>query len=853
MSSLEACTIVARNYLPYARALAESLREAHPACRLNVLVLDGRAAPSDAARFRALALADVLPEEEERHRLAFMYDVTELATAVKPLLLRRLVGETGEAVLFFDPDVQVLGPAAALWPLARESGILLTPHVLAPIPDDGLGVSDVFVARAGQFNLGFIGVAPGAEPFLEWWWQRLRRHCVSDPDSGLFVDQRWVDFVPSLFPRHAVLRHPGCNVAYWNLHEREVERRDGRLLVNGQPLVFFHWSGLDPWTTHVLSRHQGPNPRILLSERPRIRELCEAYVALLRRHGLEPVAPPYGHARLPDGTAIDAIMRRLYREELLEAERGGGEPPPLPFREDVLSWLRAPSREAPRVSRYLRALHAARPDVRAAFPSLHGEAARAYLDWVRLDPQAGRIVPASLRPAAPAAPAPAASPREGGLNVLGYLRAESGTGEAARLLASAAQGGGVPCLPLLNVHSRSRQQHRFSLAPGRPFDVTVVCANADETARALDSLPEEARGGYRIGFWFWETEELPACYRPAGALVDEIWTASEYVADAVRSAVATPVHVCPLGLSEAAPLAASREDVGLPPGFTFLFAFDFLSLAERKNPAGLVRAFRRAFREGEGPTLVLKSVNGHLRRAALELVREAARGRSDVVVRDGYVSAAECSALIGHCDCYVSLHRSEGFGLTLAEAMARRRPVIATGYSGNLAFMTPENSFLVPWRPALVPAGCEPYPEGHRWAEPDEDAAAAVLRTVYENRALALERGCRAAAEVRERLAPARTTAFLRARLEAIARARRPAAAPPRVAAAAETAALEAEALLEAGITHATRSRFGWPGRVARTAVLRLMRPYTQFAASVERRHLRATREIVSSLRAQRE
>jgi hypothetical protein len=181
--------------------------------------------------------------------------------------------------------------------------------------------------------------------------------------------------------------------------------------------------------------------------------------------------------------------------------------------------------------------------------------------------------------------------------------------------------------------------------------------------------------------------------------------------------------------------------------------------------------------------------------------------------------------------------------------MAQAKPTIATGYSGNLAFMSPENSFLVPWRPAFVPAGCEPYPAGHRWAEPDLDAAAALMRTVYESRALAEERGRRAAADVRARLSSARTAAFLRERLDDIARRRHPAPPAPRRLAGAERETLEVERLLADGITYRTPSRFGWPGRVVRTAVLRILRPYTQFSARVQGHHLKATQELLDSVR----
>ena len=145
----------------------------------------------------------------------------------------------------------------------------------------------------------------------------------------------------------------------------------------------------------------------------------------------------------------------------------------------------------------------------------------------------------------------------------------------------------------------------------------------------------------------------------------------------------------------------------------FLFVFDFFSVLERKNPLGLIEAFTRAFRPGEGPMLVIKTINGDSQRSTISK-RCAPRRRAgrDILVIDEYYSAEEKNALLGLCDCYVSLHRSEGLGLTMAEAMGLGKPVIATGYSGNLDFMTPENSYLVDYMMGAVPADCDPYPRG---------------------------------------------------------------------------------------------------------------------------------------------
>src|SRR6185295_13705797 len=136
---------------------------------------------------------------------------------------------------------------------------------------------------------------------------------------------------------------------------------------------FFHFSGFDPAVPYLLSKHQGRNPRVLLSEEPVLRELCDAYAAMLRTGGHGPVAETYGFSTLPDGTPIDSAMRRLYRQALLDAERLGLPPPPWPFKwDELLKWLNAPAPEAPRLSRYLFGLYQQRADIQRTFPNPYG-------------------------------------------------------------------------------------------------------------------------------------------------------------------------------------------------------------------------------------------------------------------------------------------------------------------------------------------------------------------------------------------------------------------------------------------------------------------------------------------------
>ncbi len=343
-----ACTIVARNYLAHARVLASSYTARHPGERLHVLVVDGEAGGFDPASqpFTMHLPAELPLPAGEFRRMAAIYDVTELATAVKPFFLRLLLDRGADALLFLDPDVEVYAPLDELGALAREHGIVLIPHSLAPIPQDGKRPTPKDIAQAGVYNLGFIGIGPEAGPFLEWWGERLRRDCLMAVEEGFHVDQRLLDFLPAYYSPH-VLRDPALNVAYWNLHERDVRSTGEGYAVDGQALRFFHFSGFDPERPHLLSKHMGDRPRILLSERPDLERLCRAYAQRLIASGYREVqALPYGFSRTPAGLPLDRRMRRLYREALLAAERGPGQMPPDPLdpaqAEAFTEWLNAP-------------------------------------------------------------------------------------------------------------------------------------------------------------------------------------------------------------------------------------------------------------------------------------------------------------------------------------------------------------------------------------------------------------------------------------------------------------------------------------------------------------------------------
>lgn len=761
--------------------LADSFLEHHPDGAFTVLVIDDRPEPGTRdPRITWMRLADVGLDGDEIRRLAGIYNVTELSTAVKPLLLRRLLDDGAGEVIYLDPDIRVYGGLSDIVDLARRHDVVLTPHTMRPFPADGREVDARFVLSAGVYNLGFIAVGGAARPFLEWWWMSTRREALMDVARMMFTDQRVVDFVPALFTHH-ILKDPGCNVAYWNLHARSLARDGNGYAVDGVPLRFFHFSGFDirrPW---LLSKNQGARPRILLSESPTLRALCREYADLIAAAGADTDSDRrYGWSTLTSGTVVTTRMRRLYWKALRDAEQTGAPEPPSPFDpgggDAFVAWLNSPQEHGPQtLSRYLYSVYLDRVDLQVYFRDLDGADGPRFLDWLWQVGIAPESIPMELRPRAsspPASgPAPALTP---GINVAGYFRAELGIGEAARLLTTAIETAGIPYSTTTYDATLNRQQHAFveRRAPGVAYDINVVCVNADSTPQfARDIGPAFFAGRHTVGYWFWEVEAFPEELHRAFDLVDEIWTATQFVADAVRAVSRKPVFVMPLPIPQYAPSATHRSP-GAGNRFTFLLMFDFLSVPARKNPLGLVEAFTRAFAADEGPVLVLKSINGHLRLNDLEQVRAAAEGRPDIRVVDGYVSHAERTAMLDSCGCYVSLHRSEGLGLTMAEAMALGKPVIATGYSGNLHFMRPENSYLVDWAKAPIPAGCAPYPTSATWADPDVGHAARLMREVYERPAEAALRGRRGQDNLATRHSVATAAAALTTRVREIRRER---------------------------------------------------------------------------------
>lgn len=314
MNTTAVVTIVSNNYLHFARTLMQSVARQHPEADRFCVVVDRDPAPAAAlaGEFAAIALAQLnLPDGDD---FLFQYNILELNTAVKPWALQHLLEQGYQNVLYVDPDIVLYRPLTEVFArLGAGADLVLTPHLLAPV-HDSLQPGELDIRRSGTYNLGFCALRAGSnmQALLSWWQGKLRRDCVIAHDRGIFVDQSWIDLVPGLFPKVEVLRHPGYNLAYWNIAQRPVVQGDTQLLVAGEPLAFMHFSGLDPLEPQPISKHQNRLTLDRLS--PPLAGLVDDYCQRVQANGLGHYRQlPYGFGNFDDGVPISQEDRTLFR------------------------------------------------------------------------------------------------------------------------------------------------------------------------------------------------------------------------------------------------------------------------------------------------------------------------------------------------------------------------------------------------------------------------------------------------------------------------------------------------------------------------------------------------------------
>jgi hypothetical protein len=321
------------NYLAKARVLANSVRE-HTDVTF-VLLLNDRFPPwfdADSEPFDVVwHPADLITDDPDAW--IYQHNVMELCTAAKGPALEKIFDELSPDLVFYlDPDAWVLDDLRNIDDLLGDDSIGLTPHITRPETSElGVRMTEMSVLKHGIYNLGFLAVrnTPEGRAFSRWWAERLLRHCYIDFQRGVFTDQRWVDIVPAAFDGVRIIKHPGCNVASWNASGRAlVKTEDGRYLADGEPLIFYHFSGVGPAGVHRMVRDR------LAYDKPGFALIEAEYEALIEAQGQATLAGyPFHYDRYSNGDRVRDEHRKAYRE-LAEDKR----PPGNPFRAGRDTW-----------------------------------------------------------------------------------------------------------------------------------------------------------------------------------------------------------------------------------------------------------------------------------------------------------------------------------------------------------------------------------------------------------------------------------------------------------------------------------------------------------------------------------
>lgn len=635
-------TIASKNYFAYVKTLMQSLEISNPHMDRFAVVVDDLDDDftSIPFNFNLLTLDELkLPHP---NCFKFRYDIMEFNTAVKPYAILRLF-DSYDRVIYLDPDIYVY---EKLQPVeeALDGGynFAFTPHFSDMFEDDGCKPDYTDIMLAGVYNLGFIALnkCNDAVRMVSWWADQLEKNCVNDQKNGIFVDQKWMDLVPGFFEHVKILRHTGLNVAYWNLSHRTIIKKGERFFINDKPLIFFHYSGFDVNNIEMISKHQN---RYRLKDLSDGAELFKDYSKKVLTNEYDMWKRfNYSFSHYLDGRPILNEHRKRYRSsKMLQGYCGDN-----PF-----------------------------------------QYAGVFYGSEQIQTQ------------------------KNGVNLLGYISSEHGIGEAVRLIANCLTDVKIEWTGIdFEVGNPSRKKdttYKDKIQNYVKYNISILNVNADQFPVLKNNTPKELWDTYKIAIWYWELPEFPWEWMRAFIDVDEIWAPTKFIYDCLKKCSPCPVFHMPPGIYRKTvdTKIYTRAYFGLPEK-TFLFfnMFDVYSFSERKNPEATVKAFQQSFSASDMSVgLVLKLNNSGYNDKDSERLKKLIKNYKNIYIIAETLSRDAVNGLIDICDAVVSLHRSEGLGLLCEEAMFYGKPVIATGWSGNMDFMTKDTACLVNYK--LVPVG----------------------------------------------------------------------------------------------------------------------------------------------------
>jgi len=715
-------TIIAPNYGPQAMILGESIAKKIPEAIFRIIVLQ------DCKNVETLQegideYKKLLGSSSDHLALTFQefdwsgfdvqncvnqYDLLEFATSVKPTIMKNYISLGYTRVTYLDPDIQVFDDFTDA--LSPDKNISVTPHILSDFPEDAKLPDQQSILYAGVYNLGFISVLAGSSTFLEWWEKKLNKYCTMAVRDGYHVDQKWVDWAVN-FTEIDIVRDPGLNVAYWNLHERKVTDSGVRQLIKNNdeifPLRFFHFSGFVGPGLNKISKHCTREFEDSLELRSLLWNYYERrnYWRRFLRKSIWSLGGRLGGSELPPE----------WRSELLESTRN----------HNSLVWHEKPARaDTRRICECMECdstfsheatsslLHQIKSNIIRQLISVSNQ--RIALELYKNGYSRTSLAEGDIREI-----------RSSKLLIIGYFGAPTGVGQIARNTLRLMEDFGIP----VNIHTLrtgfddpllySEYEHKQQMTG---YETSVIAfVNADMwiehlVKTKLINLEKQ----FVVGIWAWEIEHVPPYFRMTHEYTSKVYAISQFSAEALSNHLGEEISAFPTYGNT--PINFKKH--GNENEKYILARFDAKSVIERKNPEGVLDMWALVEQDLNEYQLVIKSID--LRKfASNDLIKKLEKSKR-VRLIDEVLDETQNNLLLQNATAFVSLHRAEGLGLNLLEAVAADIPTISTSYSGISAEIE-DMIFGVDYEMIGIGNNAGPYsPEGC-WADPNTHSAAAQL------------------------------------------------------------------------------------------------------------------------------
>jgi glycosyltransferase involved in cell wall biosynthesis len=726
-----AFTIVSKNHLARALALRDSFQAFNRDCDFIIFLAD---LASDRAEIELLSiligsgvdircvheLGRFVPYRNFGHML-LRYNVLEANRAFRPFCIDYLMRSSYQKIIYLDSDTLVTGPFSECYSLLDSFSMILAPNILEPFRDDTQ--MRTVISEKGAFSPGFLALRKSEETkgIIEWWEDRAYSHGHMTGESDRVNECLCMELFTSFCRDLHIIRDRGCNAAGWNLHERPVWRREGHWNAGSDRLIFFHFSGCfsDAATVEL------PGHCSIDDENSGIKGLFNDYGEMLREYSsLLPEDMNYYYSRLPfRGCLIRDEQRGAAAEKHVHVDVN-------PFIQSS-GIEKALCDELPVTESIERD---GTPDKKE--------------DFIK---------------------------ESAGLTLAGHFSSIAGISQIARSFAANLFSTAIP----FTLHNSHLMQHpeielqslaRFSecFSDELPYRLVLLFINCDEILNSLRAKCEMLSSDYhRAAVWWWEFESGFEPFMKGFDHIDELLVFNDFLRDFYTSIAPRHIRIhkllCPFmpDWTVTEPQEAIRKRYGIMNDeYVFFFHFDCFSSIRRKNPGAVIRSFAQVFRGKRAAKLVIKMNNASLFAVQVKeltsLIHELGVDEK-VVITDEPLPRNELMSLINATDCYVSLHRGEGMGLGILEAMALGKPVICTAYGGNMEFTNSGNSLLVDYAMVDAKPDIEVYRCVRQWAEPSTDQAAEYMSCLSNDRDLSRKTGDKARQFVRSYFSPERS------------------------------------------------------------------------------------------------